>query len=585
MSYPSRALLNTHGAHAHTHTQRLAPNDAAGLLHRRLHLGLAKLKLLARSTLDAPKSLALATAVECEACPLANARSHPHPETGYTPSRVGSIIFCDDAGPHANPALGGALYFRVFVDAHSRYRLVYLLRSRHEGLRATQQFVAEFNSLAGAAEGNQIVSRLHTDNAREFDSHPFKALLAQHSILHTWSPPHIKAPNGIAERAIGVLRAIARSAMLAANAPIWTWGCAILHAEDVLNHASGPSDSQQCKADGVTSFQLLTGISPAVMQIITFGCYAIVKTPPSNQKITFGARGAAAINLGRSRETKGAYRLWLINAQKIYVTSDVSFDESKYPWRPHTAPPTPQPISINRSGVVLNLFSGPYNRKDGLSAHLRARGYTVIDADNCPTHGGGHAHDILNDQFYDKIETLATSGKLFAVFAAPPCSTFSCSRFFHFKGDGDSGPPPVRDRTHILGLPNVPERHAQELRNANLTVARCMAILNAVALNGGHFVLENPASRSDPTQVVTYDPALAEHGPLWLMPEVALLKATHSATLITFAQCMIGSKHQKYTSLLASPLAAAGLTPLTHLKCNHSKGQHDALVGKDGQGT
>ena len=112
-----------------------------------------------------------------------------------------------------------------------------------------------------------------------------------------------------------------------------------------------------------------------------------------------------------------------------------------------------------------------------------------------------------------------------------------------------------------------------------------MAILNAVALNGGHFVLENPASRSDPTQVVTYDPALAEHGPLWLMPEVALLKATHSATLITFAQCMIGSKHQKYTSLLASPLAAAGLTPLTHLKCNHSKGQHDALVGKDGQGT
>ena len=75
----ARALANTHGARSHSHAHKLAPNDGAVLLHRRLHLGLAKLKQLAHSTLDAPKSLALATAVDCEACELANMRSLAHP--------------------------------------------------------------------------------------------------------------------------------------------------------------------------------------------------------------------------------------------------------------------------------------------------------------------------------------------------------------------------------------------------------------------------------------------------------------------------------------------------------------------------
>eukprot|EP00965_Chrysotila_dentata_P131315 4341155-Pleurochrysis_carterae.AAC.2 len=50
---------------------------------------------------------------------------------------------------------------------------------------------------------------------------------------------------------------------------------------------------------------------------------------------------------------------------------------------------------------------------------------------------------------------------------APLCSTFSVSRFFSTPDSPDGGPPPVRDRDHVLGLPQVPAQHAGELAQAS----------------------------------------------------------------------------------------------------------------------
>ena len=101
------------------------------------------------------------------------------------------MIYCDDAGPHNSPALGGFYYFRTFVDAHSRFRLTYLLRKRTDGLAATATFIAEFNATAGDSGGTQLIARMHTDGAREFFGHEFRSLLARNNISHTNSPAHI----------------------------------------------------------------------------------------------------------------------------------------------------------------------------------------------------------------------------------------------------------------------------------------------------------------------------------------------------------------------------------------------------------
>ena len=585
----ARALAS-HIAHAKSHINKLSPNDAAQTMHSRLHLSLDKIKKLAHNTADAPRSLALATKVECQACTQANAHALHHHEVGYTPSRVGRLIHMDDAGPHAKAALGGALYFRIFIDAHSRFRLTYLLRSRTEGLEATRRFLVEFNALAGASPGTQVVQCIHSDNAPEIaNSAQFNTLLLENGVLHKTSPAHIKQPNGVAERAIGTSRAVARSLMSAAHAPFWAWGCAVLQAEDILNNCNSPSSTHKCNVDGISSFQLLTGRQPNIMTIMPFGCLAIAtKKTSGSAKITFGERGMRTVNLGRSREQPGAYRLWVPSDNKVIVTSDVVFFERYFPWRinDNRLESTPSNIPTpSSSTTVLSLFSGPYHRPDGLTNALLSLNYSVVEIDSSSTHGGGHNHDILNDFFFNTLLTEAKNGRYRAVFAAPPCSTFSVSRFFVYTGEGeDGGPPPVRDRDHILGLPDVPAQHLNELRIANTIVTRMVAIVEAIAQNKGDFCIENPASRSDENNPITFEPSLKMHGPIWLMPDILQLTKTHNARSVTFAQCMFGAKQQKYTTLLYSTGFAPVLDKLATKCCSHKNGEHHILAGRTDNG-
>eukprot|EP00965_Chrysotila_dentata_P039182 1302415-Pleurochrysis_carterae.AAC.1 len=96
--------------------------------------------------------------------------------------------------------------------------------------------------------------------------------------------------------------------------------------------------------------------------------------------------------------------------------------------------------------------------------------------DNHPEHGGGDRHDLLLDSVYSRLLERCSSGTYAAVVAAPPCSTFSVSRFFSANVP-DGGPPPVRDRDHIMGLDTVPPQHQRELEQANILVERTAALL------------------------------------------------------------------------------------------------------------
>ena len=76
--------------------------------------------------------------------------------------------------------------------------------------------------------------------------------------------------------------------------------------------------------------------------------------------------------------------------------------------------------------------------------------------------GGGTRGDILFDEVYRPLLERATNGEFLAIIAAPPCSTFSISRFMHSSASPDGGPPVVRTREHIDGLPSPPPGHARE---------------------------------------------------------------------------------------------------------------------------
>ena len=185
------------------------------------------------------------------------------------------------------------------------------------------------------------------------------------------------------------------------------------------------------------------------------------------------------------------------------------------------------------SRSILLLFSGPHQRPDGLAAFLAKLGFSTVMVDSDPDHGGGKKEDILEDSVFEKLLKRVKAAEFLAIIAAPPCSTFSISRFFKAK-DG-RGAPQVRSRMHIRGLPNVHPKHRKELTLANSIVARTVILLAAASSVGTQWILENPSDRGDPSahRLWLHD----DHGPMWEMPEVKALRKVNSASIATFPMC------------------------------------------------
>eukprot|EP00965_Chrysotila_dentata_P032415 1080788-Pleurochrysis_carterae.AAC.1 len=101
-----------------------------------------------------------------------------------------------------------------------------------------------------------------------------------------------------------------------------------------------------------------------------------------------------------------------------------------------------------------------------------------------------------------------------------------------------------------MGLPDVPERHARELRDANELIRRTVRLLRAARDSGAEYVLEHPADRGAMDSPIFVH---KRHAPLWIVPAVRALKTDHQSKLITFPQCALGADAQKYTTLLVSP--------------------------------
>ena len=238
--------------------------------------------------------------------------------------------------------------------------------------------------------------------------------------------------------------------------------------------------------------------------------------------------------------------------------------------QPPDQPPS-QPL-----GRVLILFSGPYERDDGLAAHLRRCHFDVTTIDNDPVHGD-EADDLLDDACFERLQQQVSAGCFSVIFAAPPCSTFSVSRHFEARRSrrGDSGPPPVRVRSQPGGLTPPPDGHADELSRANEIVTRLCSLLSRAHDCGAAIVIENPADRGDPSRAHLF--LRSEHAPLWIHPTFIALQRHAGLEICTFAQCMLGARWQKYTSLAFSSVLAPWFADWESLRCIHSN--HEQLAG------
>ena len=621
----SSGSLGFHRIGATAHVGRLPAAQAAELLHRRSHASVGKLRAAAHATKDVPKVLSHAPACDCVFCATARIKRVPHSGTLSAPAAEPGTLHIDIK--EFALSRSGLRYCVFAIDEHARYYFVEFIRKKSEAADAVKKIIAAFNATVGTPvddDGRALprpkVRIVHSDREGKLMSKHFEAFRAAALIHHTTSPPHDHDLNPIAERAIGSISETATAIRAACDAPVGFWPEIIAYAVDW--HNALPSAVGSSSADAaLTPHQRLTLRPPSVMDLASFGCRAVVLAPPTHQQKTrLGTRGYVGTYLGRSLNSKGCYAV-LVEG-KVVHSSSVLVDEETFPWSPperrtrrltsasHAAlrperPPLAPPSAGNAGSVasapatleplsrlhLLNLFSGPYTRADGLGAALKAQGWaTVTQIDNGGESGGGWEHDLLNDATYTKILAEASAGAYDAIMVAFPCSTFSISRFFDAStaGGRDRGPPIVRTKEHPDGLPEgeIDPKHLRELRTANQLLIRTVTILIAARRSAKRstLIFENPADRSIEGSN-PYDTIFANHGSAFATtPFRKLVAEADMSSHSTFASCRLGSPYQKYTTVYYTPEAGSVLDELAgpDYACNHPRGAHDKQAGGRG---
>ena len=581
-----RALKTTlHRPRSVDHVSALPPDEALALIHRRLHVGFDLIRRLSSFAADVPQNIRTGRAESCEHCKEANATHLPHSSSAYAPSHVGRLIHADIVGPFRRSTCGFT-YMLVLIDDHSRFKAVYFLKRKSDAKEKVRNFVAKLNALASLTkpEPYRVVGHLHCDNAGEFLSRDFKEFLDDELVEQTTCPPHVHQLNGVAERAIRSVVEVMRATRVASQCPIGFWPQLAEHAVDVLNRTTGPPQPHE----EMSSYEAITGLKPKIMSIMPFGCrmYA-VKPRSAYSKTEMESKAWVGINVGRSTLSPGAFNVWVPATGRTVTTSEVYCDEGLFPWRPAgnqrqgpstpsvppvegdgdsanlvtnaaTAASTPPPpaesleqayssattgagATAHRSLSVLLIFSSSCGCPDGLAQFARLFGLNpcMFDLD---------ALDLTTEKVYTDLRTRIVRGDFVAIFAIPPCATFSVSRFVYGDTTSDGGPPPVRTRSEINGRSDVQPRHRRELDHANATVAKLAALLLLAHRAGTHFIVEGLADRGDlaaPSRFLN-----ERHGPLWLTPAMCALRTHTSAKQVSFVQSAFGANAFRQSTLL-----------------------------------
>ena len=612
--------LGFHKVGATAHVGNMPAARAAELMHRRNHSGVDKIRASAHTCSDVPKNVGSATAVTCDACALARIKRASHSGTLSAPAPEPGLLHIDIKEMVLSK--GGYRYIVFAIDEYSRYVFYDIIKLKSEAGASVERLMAAFNATVGTpidSDGRALprpkVRAIHSDREGKLMSAVFRDFRAKAQLHHTVSPPHDHDLNPIAERIIGLISENASAIKSHSDAPIGMWPHIIAYAVDWHNSMVTSAGSSSADAQ-ISPHQRLTLRPPSVMDLATFGCMAVVRRPPTHlHKPSLTERGWMGKFLGRSRYSKGCWDV-LVDGS-IVSSSSVLVDEERFPWSPperakrplsslRHAPrqpqqqplvPASQPAGASasapatfepaRSLKLLNLFSGPYSRSDGLATALTQNGWSEVDQiDNSGERGGGWSHDLLNDETYSRLLALAAAGKYDAIMIAFPCSTFSITRFFDAStGSGhDAGPPVIRTAAHPDGLPasELNPSHELELKLTNQLLERTVNIAIAARRSPKQstVIFENPADRSDES-FVAYNEKFKEHGSVFATSAFKRLCAAVGMANATFAYCRLDSPYQKYTTLYYSKEAGSILDALNgpEFKCNHPRGTHSKQAG------
>ena len=173
------------------------------------------------------------------------------------------------------------------------------------------------------AESASIVA-IRSDNVTEFKNATLNAFCKEQGISHQFSAPRTPQQNGVVERKNRTLIEAARTMLQDAKLPTCFWAEAIQTACYIQNRTLINKDV------GNVPYFIMSGKRPSFKHLHVFGSKCFVLKDNSEYVGKFDAKTFDAIFLGYSLD-KTAYRVYVVDQQKVMESTDVSFDDSKFP--------------------------------------------------------------------------------------------------------------------------------------------------------------------------------------------------------------------------------------------------------------
>ncbi|KAG8939888.1 hypothetical protein FRC04_005815 [Tulasnella sp. 424] len=202
------------------------------LLHKRLgHIRKGRLNTLVRLKLadGIPVNGSEDVPDVCEYCIAGKQHRDPFPSsTGHRATELLALIHSDLHRPLPVTPGNQWKYWITFIDDHSRFKVIYLLRNKSDAFEAFKEYVAEVEWKLGVK-----VIKLRDDKGGKYVGNKFNAWCKEQGITQQRTVRATPSQNGVAEWLNQTLAEGVITMLNQANLPDYFWAPAVLYLANI----------------------------------------------------------------------------------------------------------------------------------------------------------------------------------------------------------------------------------------------------------------------------------------------------------------------------------------------------------------
>ncbi|MDC6271022.1 reverse transcriptase domain-containing protein, partial [Acetobacter pasteurianus] len=289
---------------------------------------------------------------DCDICAQTKGVVRAPKRGSSSPTQPLALLHADVCGPFSHGAVDKSRYFLTIVDGFSKFVHAVPLQFKSDVPNAIISFIQYSETFFASSGLNYKVGALRTDNGGEFVNNTLHNYMQQKGIHHQLTVPHFSYQNGVAERMHRTLQTKMRAMLTEASMPIQFWPEALQTAAYLTNRTPTAS------LDGDTPYLKWYRLMPSASHLKPFGCVGFVLIPKTLRASKLAPTNKRCVMLGYDRHHR-AYRMFDPEANKIIVSSQVTFHETDFYYQTLKSTPPVPAVNTAPGAVAGGVLSGP----------------------------------------------------------------------------------------------------------------------------------------------------------------------------------------------------------------------------------